>query len=135
MTFFDEYAYNEYSGSKNLFAIASVILGGIAIVTVSSIVPAISAGSLSIIFAILSRKGTAKLHPLAKIGTMCSSVSIILSMVFFILYMKYMPTLLQNEAYRSEMKYMLESVYGTEFNTEEYLERFADGTLFNFSGE
>ena len=131
MAFFDEYAYHEYSNSKNTFATASLILGGIAIVTFSSIIPPIVAGSLSIVFAMLSRKGTARLHPLAKMGAICSSISVILSIALFIFYMNYIPKLLADDVYRTEMKYMLESVYGPEFNADEFLEDFADGNLFD----
>ena len=131
MAVYDEYAYNEYSNSKNPFATASLVLGGIAIVTFSSIIPPIIAGSLSIVFAMLSRKGTARLHPLAKIGAICSSISVALGIALFAFYMTYMPKFLANDAYRSEMKYMLESVYGSEFDAEGFLDDFADGTLFS----
>lgn len=135
MAFFDEYAYNEYSSSKNPFATASLVLGGIAIVTFSSILPAIFAGSLSIVFAVLSRKGTARLHPLAKVGAICSSISVALGIVLFAFYMSYMPKFLQNETYRTEMKYVLESVYGTEFDAEGFLDDFAEGKLFSLPKE
>lgn len=135
MAFFDEYAYNEYSNSKNSFATASLILGGIAIVTFSSIIPPIVAGSLSIIFAMLSRKGTARLHPLAKVGAICSSISVVLGIALFSFYMTYMPKFLENDAYRAEMKYMLESVYGPEFDAEGFLEDFADGNLFDLTNQ
>ena len=131
MDFFDEYAYNEYSSSKNPFAAASLVLGGIAIVTFSSIVPAIFTGSLSIIFAMLSRKGTNRLHPSAKIGAICSAISLALGISIFVLYLNYMPTFLQNEAYRTELKYMLESVYGTEFDADSFLNDFESGNLFS----
>lgn len=135
MAFFDEYAYDEYSSSKNSFATASLVLGGIAIVTFSSILPAIFAGSLSIIFAMLSRKGTARLHPLAKVGAICSSISVALGIALFAFYLNYMPAFLQNETYRTEMKYMLESVYGPEFDSEGFLDDFAEGTLFSLPNE
>lgn len=130
MAYYDEYAYNEYSSSKNTFAMASIILGGIAIVTFSSIIPAIFAGSLSIIFAILSRKGTGRLHPLAKVGAICSSISVILGIAIFVFYMNYIPQLLQDDAYRNQMEYMLESIYGQTVDVDGLLDSMATGNLF-----
>lgn len=130
MAYYDEYAYNEYSSSKNTFAMASIILGGIAIVTFSSIIPAIFAGSLSIIFAILSRKGTGRLHPLAKVGAICSSISVILGIAIFVFYINYIPQLLQDDAYRNQMEYMLESIYGPAVDVDGLLDSMATGNLF-----
>lgn len=130
MAFYDEYAYNEYSSSKNHFAMASIILGGVAIVTFSSIIPAIFAGSLSIIFAMLSRKGTGRLHPLAKMGAICSSISVILGITIFVLYLHYIPQLLQNDTYRNEVKYMLQTMYGTEVDVDSLLDTMESGNLF-----
>ena len=130
MAFYDEYAYNEYSSSKNTFAMASIILSGFAIVTFSSIVPAIFAGSLSIIFAMLSRKGTGRLHPLAKIGAICSSISVILGITVFTIYLNQIPRLLQNDTYRNEVKYMLETMYGTEVDVDSLLDTMESGNFF-----
>lgn len=130
MAFYDEYAYSEYSSSKNHFAMASIILGGIAIVTFSSIIPPIFAGSLSIIFAMLSRKGTGRLHPLAKMGAICSSISVMLGITIFVLYLNYIPQLLQNDAYRNEVKYMFENMYGPEVDVDSLLDTMESGNLF-----
>jgi len=130
MPFFDEQAYNEYSSSKNTFASAALILGGIAIITFSSIFPAIFAGSLSIIFAMLSRRGTNPLHPLAKVGAICSSISVVLGILFFIFQLHYIPQLLQNEENRAYMEQMLESMYGSQIDADEFLDDWANGTLF-----
>lgn len=130
MAYYDEYAYNEYSSSKNTFAMASIILGGIAIVTFSSILPAIFAGSLSIICAMLSRKGTGRLHPLAKVGAICSTISVILGISFFVFYMNYIPQLLQDNAYRNEIEYMLENIYGPTVDVDSLLDSMATGNLF-----
>ena len=130
MGYYDEYAYNEYSTSKNTFAMASIILGGIAIVTFSSILPAVFAGSLSIIFAMLSRKGTGRLHPLAKMGAICSTISVVLGIAIFVFYMNYIPQLLQDDSYRNEMEYMLESIYGPEVDVDGLLDSITTGNLF-----
>lgn len=131
MTFYDESAYNEYSSSKNTFAMASIVLGGIAIVTFSSILPAIFAGSLSIIFAVLSRKGVQRLHPLAKIGAICSSVSIVLGIAIIAFYINYIPQLLQNEEYRNELTYVLDSIYGDTIDTQSLLDSLESGNIFD----
>lgn len=121
MPYYGEYEYNK-SSSSNAFATASVILGGIAIASFSLILPSVFAGSLAIVFAMLSRKGTGRLSPTAKAGTICSAISITLGIALFSFYLNYIPQLLQNDEYRSEMKYMLESVYGTEMNVDSFLD-------------
>ena len=131
MTYYNQYEYNEYSSSKNTFAMASIVLGSIAIITFSSILPAIFAGSLSLIFAALSRKGTGRLHPLAKLGAICSSISVILGIALTVFYINYIPQLLQDETYRNEVEYMLESMYGPDVDVDGLLDNMATGNLFN----
>ncbi len=130
MAFYDESAYSEYYSSKNTFATASIILCAIAIITFSSIMPTLFAGSLSIIFAILSRKGTCRMHPYAKFSIICSAISIILVVAFFIFFLNYMPELLQNEAYRNELEYMLEYMYGNEIDADMLLDSIESGNMF-----
>lgn len=134
MAFFDESAYGEYASSKNTFANVSLILGGIAIVTFSSVYPAIIAGSLSIIFAMLSRRGKGRLHPLAKIGSICSAISVALGILIMIFSMIYLPKYLQNDMFRSQMESMLNSIYGSEIDTEGFLDALENGSLFGLPG-
>ncbi len=134
MAFFDEPAYHEYHSSKNAFANASLILGGIAIVTFSSIYPAIFAGSLSIIFAMLSRRGTKRLHPLAKVGSICSAISVLLGILMLIFSMIYLPKFLKNDSFRSQMESMLHSIYGSEVDTDSFLDALEEGSIFKIPG-
>lgn len=134
MEFFDESSYHEYASSKNTFAHASLILGGIAIVTFSSIYPAIFAGSLSIIFAMLSRRGKGRLHPLAKVGSICSAISVMLGILMLIFSMIYLPKYLKNDTFRSQMESMLQSVYGSEVDADGFLDALEEGNLFTLPG-
>lgn len=134
MEFFDESSYYEYASSKNTFAYASLILGGIAIVTFSSIYPAIFAGSLSIIFAMLSRRGKGRLHPLAKVGSICSAISVMLGILMLIFSMIYLPKYLKNDTFRSQMESMLQSIYGSEIDTDGFLDALEEGSIFTLPG-
>lgn len=133
MAYYDEYAYDEYYSSKNHFAMASVILGGVAIISFSSAFSAIFMGSLSIIFAFLSRKGTGRLHPLAKIGAICSSISLVLGLIMSVYYLIHIPEFLKDEGYRSQLSYTLESIYGSDFDTDGFLDSLSNGGLFGFT--
>lgn len=86
MASFDRQAYENYADGRNPFASASVVLGCVAALTFSSIYPAIFAGSLAIIFGTLSRRGSGKVHPLAKGGMICGSISLILGLILAIMY-------------------------------------------------
>lgn len=134
MDFFDGSSYDGYSSSKNSFATASLILGGIAIVTITSIVPAMIAGSLSIIFAMLSRRGQNKLLPIAKAGCICSAVSVTLVITIFVACLLYMPKLLQNDAVHSQTKATLQSIYGSEVDVDGFLDAWEEGNLFTLPG-
>lgn len=132
MAFYDEYAYDEYSSSKNPFAMASLILGGIAIISFSSAYSAVFMGSLSIIFAFLSRKGTNRLHPLAKVGAICSSISLVLGSIILVYSLIHIPEYLKNDGYRSQLSHTLESIYGPDFDTDGFLDSLSNGSLFGF---
>ena len=86
MAHYDADAYHEYSNGKNPFAMACVVLGSVSALTFSAILPAIVAGSLSILFGTLSRKGTGKLHPLATSGMFCAIVSLVLGLLMAVFY-------------------------------------------------
>lgn len=121
MLYYDESPYDMDVPSKSPFALASIIFGGIALATFSTIYPAIVAASLSIIFGILSRKGTGNLHPLAKGGIACSVFSLVISIVMLVISISYIPKLLQDETFRNQISTTLESIYGTELDTDAYL--------------
>lgn len=132
MAFYDEYAYDEYSSSKNPFAMASMILGGVAMFSFSSAFSAIVMGSLSIIFAFLSRKGTNRLHPLAKIGAICSSIGLVLGLIMSVYYLIHLPEFLKDDGYRSQLSHSLETIYGSDFDTDDFLDSLSDGSFFSF---
>ena len=134
MAFYDQHVYDEYSSSKNHFATASIVLSAIAIITFSSILPAIFTGSLSIIFAILSRKGTGRLHPLAKMGAILSTISVTLCIAVFSFFYSNMPKMLQNETYRNELKYTIEAMYGNEIDADSLLDAIENGNIFSPTG-
>ena len=135
MAFYDQYVYEEYSSSKNHFATASIVLSAIAIITFSSILPAIFTGSLSIVFAMLSRKGTRRLHPLAKMGTILSTISVTLCIAVSAFFYSSMPQMLQNETYRNELKYTIEAMYGDEVDADALLDAIENGNIFSPTGE
>lgn len=134
MVFYDEYAYDEYTSSRNPFAMASAVLGTVALLSFSSPFSAVFMGSLSIIFAFLSRKGTNRLHPLAKAGLVCSAFSLVMGLIMSAYYMIHLPQLLKNDAYRTQFSTMLEGIYGSDFDTDGFLDSLSNGSLFQAPG-
>lgn len=119
MALFDEYAYEEYPVDRNPFAKASIVLGAISVITFSSIYPAIIAGSLSILFAILSRKGRKPLHPLAKTGVIISIISLSLAVLLAVFYLAQLPRLLQDESFRAQLTMILQNIYGSDVTLDQ----------------
>lgn len=113
--------YQPYMTGKHPFAYASVTLGAVSALTFTSIVPAVSAASLAIIFAMLSRKGTGKIHPLAKIGTICASISLVLGLSLGVFYVHSLPSLLKQPEFQKELDKAFDTFYGQDVNTEELL--------------
>ncbi len=134
MAFYDEYAYDEYTSSRNPFAMASAVLGTVALLSFSSPFSAVFTGSLSVIFAFLSRKGTNRLHPLAKAGLVCSVFSLVMGLIMSAYYLIHLPQLLKNDAYRTQISTMLEGIYGSDFDTEGFLDSLGTGSLFHAPG-
>lgn len=123
------YPHEEYY-QKNSFATAALILGGFAILGTTTILPAIFAGSLSILFGILSRKRRKKLSGAAKGGMICSAISIGISSVMFISYTIQLPVLLKDENFRQQIETTYEQIYGqsieeSDFNILDYMENLA----------
>ncbi len=71
--------YGYKTGRKNGFMIASLCLGIFALTSSSIIFIAMIAGSLSILFAVLSKGNDKKMQPISKLGTGVSVFSILLS--------------------------------------------------------
>lgn len=114
--------YQTYAIGKHPFAYASITLGAVSALTFTSIVPAISAASLAIIFAMLSRKGTGKIHPLAKVGTICASISLVLGLLLGFFYIHKLPILLKDPKFQQELDRSLDNFYQEDVDTKQLLE-------------
>ena len=102
---------------SNGMAVASMVLGILALIGILFIYPAIILGSLSIILALLSRGKSLKMHGQAKTGVITSIIAIgsdiaIFATAFLLIFGK--PD-------------FFESIYGMSY--QEMMEQMEDGTL------
>lgn len=122
-----------YEPRKNTFAIASCILGLLALVTICTGVFPLVFGSLSILFAILShRKGRNMDNP-AIAGIALSSIGLLFAVFILFFTFKMLPSMLENEAFREQMNYTSQQLYGTDFDT--IMEQYYDMGLIERTGE
>ncbi len=116
----DEFEYRDmYKVPTNRFAVASVICGAIAVITFTSVWFPLLLGSLAVIFAVLSRNGTAKLTTYSKIGMICGLIASLGAVAMIIFVWVNLPTLLQNDAYRDMVQRLANSIYGGEIDLDE----------------
>lgn len=106
--------------TEKSFAIASLVLGVLALMGFCTILLSFVFGGLSILFAILSRRKAKQLPGLSLGGLLCSISGIALAFVMLIMVLASLPSLLRNEAYMQQLNNTYESLYGQSF--EEMLE-------------
>lgn len=117
--------YTNYQPSpQNKFVTASLILGLLAFITSMFIITPFIFGALSIIFAILSRRGNEKLSGSAIAGISASLVSMagivfMIGMVYYLIF--------NVPEYRELINQQYEQMYGESF--DEMLEDMQNGTF------
>ena len=109
------------------FAIASLVCGLLS-VTVGFCGIALPLGALGIIFAVLVRRKGKKTNSTAQTGLVFSSIGVGLGSLLLLLYLMFMPMMLQqqlsNESTRQQMEFMYDSLWKDSFGMEfeEYLD-------------
>lgn len=106
---------------RNGFATASLILGVISILTISTVILPLFLGSLGILFAVLSKKCRQNFQGPALTGYVTSLIGLITSGVLTIFLLVSGITLLRPEN-RDNLNKMYEQTYGISF--DEYTEQF-----------
>lgn len=109
--------YSRKEEPANGLAVASMVLGVLALISLIAVYPAIIFGSLSIILALLSRGGSLKMNSSAKTGAITSVIALscnvaVFAMAFALIF---------------NMGGSFESIYGMSY--EEMIEGMEDGTL------
>lgn len=107
----------QYTPGKNYFALASCLCGIIAFATLCTGIFPMIAGSLSIIFAVMSHRKGKQMETTALTGIAFSSIALLF--VAFILLYSYivLPKLLENDQFRNQMRFFYENMYGSDFDT------------------
>lgn len=110
------------------FALASMILGGISILSVSTFFMPVMFGSLGLLFAFLAKKGREKFLSTNLFGFISSFSGLIMGLVFSIMMLISAKDLLQPEN-RTQLDNMFEAAYGVDF--DEYIDSLL-GEDFDF---
>ena len=115
----------------NALAVAAFIFGILATLTLCTIYLPIIFGSLSIVFALLSKGSEKRMHSLASSGIASSVFALIVTALMFIFVFI---ALFSNETYRQEVQHMYEEqyedmyreIYGDSYNDliDEFFEQF-----------
>ncbi len=113
--------YPPYSGQPipkkaNPFAIASMILGILSILSIITGVFPLIFGSLSILFVILSRRKNTPLEAPALAGSITACIGILLSVFLLIVSFALLPTLMNDPEYRNQLNSVSQSMYGISFD-------------------
>lgn len=101
---------------KNPFATASLILGILALLSVTTMILPIPLGALSILFAILSHHKGEKFCASQIAGIATSVVSLILSSTIIVSAFAMLPTMLRTPEYRDQLNAVSEQFYGESFD-------------------
>lgn len=104
------------------FSIASAVCGLLSMMTCCTIILSLPLGALGILFAVLAHRKGKKMSSACATGLIFSCVGLVsaLSMILYSFVM--LPTLMKNEAFRSQLNAMTEQIYGMDFTElmEEY---------------
>ena len=101
------------------FALASMILGGISILSVSTFYMSVMFGSLGLLFAFLAKKGKEKFRSANLFGFISSLSGLVMGLAFSIMMIISAKDLLQPEN-RAQLDNIFEAAYGVNF--DEYID-------------
>lgn len=101
------------------FALASMILGGISILSVSTFFMPVMFGSLGLLFAFMAKKGREKFRSTNLFGFISSLSGLIMGLIFSIMMLISAKDLLQPEN-RAQLDSLFEAAYGVDF--DEYID-------------
>ncbi len=120
------------NSTNKSFAIASLILGILALASFCTIILPFVFGGLSILFAILSHRKGRQLPSMSLGGILTSASGIAISAMMIVMYLMMLPKLLSDEAYMAQLNSMYETLYGQSL--EEMVEENYDISLEEFFG-
>ena len=98
------------------FAKASMVTGVIALLTILTGVLPLVFGSLSILFAVLSRKKNTPMESRALWGSIFGSIGLALATAMIAISITLIPTILKDPEYRAQLNATTESMYGVSFD-------------------
>jgi len=101
---------------KSPFATASMLLGIIALLTLSTVFLPLPLAALGILFASLAHKKGQKRNGACFIGLTTSCVALIVSLSLIIGAISMIPTILKTPEYRKQLNAFSEQLYGQEFD-------------------
>jgi hypothetical protein len=106
--------YNPYR--KTAFAVASLAMGALSVLSACTLIPPIPLGALGIIFAVMAYRKGKKTHYMAKVGSILSGIGVFISMLLVVAYVIMLPTLMRIETFRTRMNRSSQQIYGKDFD-------------------
>ncbi len=106
---------------KNNFAIASMVLGVVSLLSICTFFLPLPLGALGILFAILGKRHKKQLTVPAITGIATSAISVMISTAFIVLSVFFTFNMLKPEN-KPSLNNMFEKTYGIDF--DEYMEKF-----------
>ncbi len=112
----DYYRSSPNPYQKNMFAVASLMLGIFSVTSCCTGILSLPVGALGILFAILTYRKGKSLPPLSIVGIVFSAIGILTSVFMIVYTFVALPALMENDAFREQMNAVSEQMYGIEFD-------------------
>ena len=112
----DYYQSSPNPYQKNMFAVASLMLGIFSVTSCCTGFLSLPVGALGILFAILTYRKGKSLPPLSIVGIVFSAIGILTSVFMIVYTFVALPALMENDAFREQMNAVSEQMYGIEFD-------------------
>jgi len=104
------------------FSTASMVCGIMSITTCCTVLFTLPLGALGILFALLASRKGKRMNSSCLFGTVCSCIGLVSAGVMLLYSFAMFPSMMQDEAFRSQFDTVTEQLYGMDFT--EFMEEF-----------
>jgi len=104
------------------FMVASGVCGLLSVTTCCAGILSLPLGALGILFAVLACRKGKKIHSTCVMGIVLSCIGIVSSVSMIVYSFSMLPTLLENEVFRSQFDAVSQQMYGMDF--AEFMQEF-----------
>lgn len=98
------------------FSVASAVCGLLAVTTSCTVILSLIFGSLGLLFAVLAHRSKKRMNTTCVTGIVLSCAGLVTVVSMMIYSFLSLPSLMQNEMFRSQMNAVTRQLYGVDFN-------------------